>query len=441
MNFRWYGNRHALWGVAVALAFTAAGILAFWPSALQRQASGIQDAVAAIRGLDFKYPIKAKRLSRGESRAYIVGEAAKSPKIADYWSVMRTLGLYRGPDLEPPEKILGDLTGFAAGAYDAYTDTFFLFTDLDQQEQNGLFAHELAHGLQDQHFDLQRYLLDKARQVGANQDEVLARQAVVEGEASYIAAIYQNQLANNSPPTREQLAAIVAAQIKWNPDQWGRALQNPAVTPKMRERLLQAIETRKRLPPFMFEVFFGAYIDGMAFIHAVQARGWTEVGKLYREYPPVSMEQILHPEKWFAREAPLRIAWPKFATEPLFADWVLLQENVLGERNWQVIFRQQGLESEAPSAAAGWNGDRYAVFKHRHENKFLMLMYTSWDTAADAAEFDAAYRRLLEAKYRAAAAPSRVFAQGRDVLIVEGATEESADAFMGFNRSAVLTGR
>jgi hypothetical protein len=304
-----------------------------------------------------------------------------------------------------------------------------------------LFVHELAHGLQDQHFDLQRYLLDRARQTGANQDELLARQAVVEGEASYIAEIYRSQVANNSPPTREQLGAIVSAQNKWNPDQWGRALENPAVTAKMRERLQQAIETRKRLPPFMFEVFFGTYIDGMAFIHAVQAKGWTEVERLYREYPPVSTEQILHPEKWFARESPLHIAWPAFDSAPLFADWRLLQQNVLGERNWQVIFRQQGLESEARSVAAGWNGDRYAVFKNRHENTFLLLMCTSWDTPADAVEFDTAYRRLLKEKYRSAATPTRVLTQGREVLIVEGATEESADAFMGFNRSAVLTGR
>jgi hypothetical protein len=391
--------------------------------------------LAAIRGLAFKYPVEVRRLTRTEARAFITGQAAQLPKIEDYWAVMRMLGLYRGPDLAAPERIYGDLSGFAAGAYDAYEDVFFQFEELDEQRQQSLFAHELCHALQNQHFDLRRYLIDMARRADANADQVLARQAVVEGEALYVDTIYQGRAAG-SAPTRQQLADIVTAQTAWSPKQWEKAVQNPGLDEKMRARLQEAIATRKRMPPFMFELFFGAYVHGMAFIHAVHERGWTEVATLYDEYPPASTEQILHPEKWFAREEPVIIAWPAFDSDPLFADWQLLLENVLGERQWQVVFQQQGLESEMRAATAGWNGDRFAVFRHRTGGTYLMLMYTSWDTPADADEFAAAYRRLLEAKYPDAAAPAQLLMQGNDVLIVEGAADTAAGAFMDFNTRA-----
>jgi hypothetical protein len=425
--------------IAVTFLATAVAAAIFWSSRLERRVDRMQEEVAAIRGLAFKRPVPVSLLSPTETRAFMERELDRAPKIEDYWGVMRMLGLYQGPDLAPPEKILADLTDLAVGAYDVYTDAVYQFEDLDPQQQGILLAHELYHALQDQHFDLQGYLVDKAQRPDANTDEILARQAVVEGEASYIDAIYRGREMNDPRPLREQLAEAVAAQAEWTPDQWEETARDPAITEDMRDRLLRAIETRKRLPRFMFESFIGAYTDGMTFIHAVHEKGWPEVEKLYREHPPESTEQILHPEKWFAREAPVTISWPAFDTDPLFADWQLLHENVLGESLWRLVFREQGFESVARSVAAGWGGDRYAVFRNRLDRSYLMLAFTSWDTPEDAAEFGAAYLEVLESKARGMQAS--VLTQGHDVLIVEGPLDDAADAFMEFNRRAVVAGR
>jgi len=421
--------------VGLLVAAVTAGI--FRSPALDRLASRVEKEVAEIRGLPFKRAVAVRRISREESRVFFARELAKGPRIEDYWAVMRMLGVYRGPDLAPPEEIYVELTGLAAGAYDTYTSTFFQYEELDEYRQRLLFAHELYHGLQDQHFDLKSYLVERWLEPGANSDEILAHQAVVEGEASYIDTIYLWRMANNSQPTRQQLTDFMAATAKWSAAQWEDTLQNPALTEDERGQLRRAIETRKRLPRFMFETFIGQYMNGMAFIHAVHEKGWSEVEKLYREYPPESTEQILHPEKWFAREAPVAIEWPAFESDALFADWELLGENVMGESLWRVVFREQGLESEAPSVAAGWSGDRYAVFRNRHDKTYLMLRVTTWDTPEDAAEFGAAYRRVLEVK--AQGAQAAVFTQGNDVLIVECPPDVSAGAFMEFNKRAVLS--
>ena len=73
-----------------------------------------------------------------------------------------------------------------AAYYDPESDAFYVVTqDLSEQMLGGLYAHELYHGLQDQHYNLDEYILS---QTGGklNDDELLARQAVVEGEATYI---------------------------------------------------------------------------------------------------------------------------------------------------------------------------------------------------------------------------------------------------------------
>jgi hypothetical protein len=72
------------------------------------------------------------------------------------------------------------------------------------------------------------------------------------------------------------------------------------------------------VPPFVLESFGGVYRIGVTFVHSIHTTGgWAEVEKLYREYPLVSTEQALHPEKWQTREAPARIAWPSFTGSAL----------------------------------------------------------------------------------------------------------------------------
>jgi len=424
--------------ISVSMLAAAVLAVAFRSPALERRVSRVQQAVTVIRGLAFESPIAVKQLSAAEGRAFVEGEGAKLAEVRDFWAISRMLGLYRGPDLGPREKVYAELADFVLGAYDESSKTLFLFDAMDERDEQLLLVHELSHGLQDQHFDLLGYLIDPARRPEANADEILARQAVVEGEASYMVAIYLGRMAHDSMPDREQLAGIVDVIADQGEDRWEKSLRDPALTGKMRVRLLRAIEARKRVPRFMADTFMDVYKEGMKFIHAVHEKGWSEVDKLYLEHPPESSEQILHPEKWFAREAPVVIDWPAFDTEPLFADWELLAENVMGERLWREVFREYGREAEAHSIAAGWGGDRYAVFKHRRDGSYLMLTFTSWDTPGDAAEFSAAYQQILETKARGAQA--KILARGNEVLIVECPLDAPAEALMEFNQRAVPTG-
>ncbi|MBV9462788.1 MAG: hypothetical protein JO317_01035, partial [Verrucomicrobiae bacterium] len=124
---------------------------------LQRR---IEKEVQEIRGLKFLRPLQYKRLSREELPAYLKRDmlASYTPEeFQDYLESLAAMGfLPEGGDLE---KTLIDLLGEQIAAFydprEAALYTFETF-DIDRTTDQTIYAHELTHALQDQHFGLLR---------------------------------------------------------------------------------------------------------------------------------------------------------------------------------------------------------------------------------------------------------------------------------------------
>jgi hypothetical protein len=410
----------------------------------QERADRIQAEVAEIRGLPFKRSVRAENQSLEAAAQYMDRQLENSvpPQLAEHFSeIVRKLGLYRGAeDLDFREMMKAFAASQIAAYYDPKQEAFFVvFADLSAGETGAVYAHELYHGLQDQYFDLDSYVLDQQRDRTLNDDELFARAAVIEGEATLLMTLWSWKSTLGNLPSRPVLAQVVRLQSQVDTRAMLQTLDQPGASAFLSEDIKASIAAMERIPRFLMESMLGSYLHGMSFVFEVQGGGWSEVEKLYNEAPPVSTEQILHPEKWLAREAPLEIELPAFAGNPLFAGWDVLEQNVLGEVQWRIVFAELGLAAEANEVAAGWNGDRYAVLKRRGSDDLLLLLYTSWDSDADAAEFAAAYRRALVVKYAGLDEPTRVAHNGRDVLIVEGGAQSSLAAMVDFVRSAKRT--
>jgi hypothetical protein len=420
----------------IGLALLAGGvtlILLFrQPKNVQQLAASIQEEVSEIRGRPFKKPVVARLRTRADTMATVEAQLARTPLTADYGKVVRMLGLYKGPLIQDPRAAMRNLVQAGAegniGYYDANLATVLMEKSARGSVRLEGLAHEVYHAFQDQQFNLSSYLVDKAVDGSLNADEIQARHAVVEGEATYVALLWASAHATGRAPTREMVAEAVKRRSELDREAIMATLQQPNAPPQALAWLAVLQET----PAFMYENLGGSYRHGVAFVYAVQSAGWSEVEKLYTDYPPESTEQILHPQKWFSREAPARVKWPAFDADPRFAGWKLLDQNVLGEANFRSVFKEQGLGAEAVSAAQGWGGDRYAVLERMQDGSLLLLWHTTWDTQADASEFAHAYRRLLETKYESTAYPRRIVESGQNVFIVEGGGEASADSFMRF---------
>jgi hypothetical protein len=127
---------------------------------------------------------------------------------------------------------------------------------------------------------------------------------------------------------------------------------------------------------------------------------------------PQSTEQILHPEKYFVHEAPVKVELPDIekplntrkqlptAHRLLPTDrWRRVDFDVNGEWNFYLIldqFLQASVESHR--AAAGWGGDRYAVYENR-KGDVIYISLSAWDTERDAREFFDAYVKRTDLRY------------------------------------------
>jgi hypothetical protein len=162
--------------------------------------------------------------------------------------------------------------------------------------------------------------------------------------------------------------------------------------------------------------------------------GWSKISQAYATLP-ASTEQIIHPEKFLADEAPVKIELADL-TATLGRDWKRIDTDVNGEFGYQILLSEFIQKHTARNAADGWGGDKYATYEDSQSKDLLIAQYTSWDTVKDAQDFFDAYCERIEKRYTAKRpadlyAKPRVYETGeglvaielrdKDVVIVEGA--------------------
>ena len=226
------------------------------------------------------------------------------------------------------------------------------------------FAHEFDHALQDQNstiFKDQEGILDQS-------DRLLARQAVYEGDATLL--MTQWAAANLSPSDFTDLLASAS-----DPD-------------------AQAVLART--PAILRETLTFPYTTGLGYVSSVQVDGgWPAVNAHFKAMP-ASTEQILHPEKYTAGEAPVAVTMPADLATRLGTGWSVPLQDTFGEYQMGLWLREGGVaKAKATAAAAGWGGDRLAVMEGP-DGAWVVAMQTVWDTTADAAEFEAAATTAIE---------------------------------------------
>src|SRR5262249_16731604 len=116
-------------------------------------------------------------------------------------------------------------------------------------------------------------------------------------------------------------------------------------------------KTLRNVPPIVSESMIFPYFKGMVFCAKMTNKGgWPAIDAGCRG-PPPSTEQSIHPEKYFQQpDRPMTIELG--ALKP-GEGWKEVGRNVLGEMQTAIMLRKHG----AKAAAAGWDGDRYAVFE------------------------------------------------------------------------------
>ncbi len=127
-----------------------------------------------------------------------------------------------------------------------------------------------------------------------------------------------------------------------------------------------------------------SYQSGATFFAEVSDSGTAAAARLVYGNPPVSTEQIIHPDKYLNGEGPVPVELPALASA-LGEGWAQRYTGTLGESLVRLYLVELS-EGDYVEAASGWGGDAYAVLQDAAGRQALVALL-AWDTEADAAEF------------------------------------------------------
>jgi hypothetical protein len=324
-----------------------------------------------IRQLPIMRPVKSGAQSRAEIERMIIknmNEETTPEEMRASELALKKLGLVP-PTFQFRPFLVKLLTEQVAGYYDPKAQQFYLADWIDLDGQKPVMSHELTHALQDQHFNLRRF----EKWPKNDSDAEIAAHALIEGDASFVMMLYVE---------RNPLRAL--AFLKSMSQNGGSS------------------ELMDHAPRALRDSLLFPYEQGLKWVADIHKRGgWEQVSKAFTDLPQ-STEQILHVEKYLAHEAPVKINLPDISNL-LGTGWKRIDYDVNGEWSYYLIL-DEFLKSDAESerAAAGWAGDRYAVYEGPNAGDLLLAQRAAWDTEKDALEFFDAYARRTARRYAGA---------------------------------------
>src|SRR6266536_2689489 len=238
-----------------------------------------------------------------------------------------------------------------AAYYDDETKMISLLNWVPAETQAPILAHELTHALQDQNYSLQKWMGrlpkspakdTKSLQTEGNDDSIIARDAVVEGQAMVVYIDY------------------ILAKV-------GRNLQNtPGLVYQMEDPAVKASPDTQLLhdaPMILREAGTFPYRSGLIFEGELLQAGGKQMafaGAFAR--PPRSTHEVLQPRAYIDREPLPSLAIPDLGQ--IVADkYEIYDKGGMGELDVRAILEQSGNRKVAQSLASAWQGGRYVAFR------------------------------------------------------------------------------
>jgi len=309
----------------------------------QRKIAEFLARVAEVRHLQPRAAVEGQELDRAALIAGVRAHVAREVPpdvIRNQGELLVGLGLVPR-DFDYEEGTFRLLETQLAGFYEYRDKKMYLASDLDEASADLTLAHELVHALQDQHYGLASRM---AYQPEGN-DRESAFQALAEGDAT---SAMMDVMAPEHRLAVEMSDNLFVAGI---------------------EGSMSAFTVNDAAPKVLRASLIAPYIDGVLFVHALRRRGiarggadptgWSEVDRVWKS-PPETTEQLLHMDKFDARE-PAEKVLP--VTPPTESGWSVFYEDVFGEQGLRISAEQWLPKKTAALVAEGWGGDRLAVFR------------------------------------------------------------------------------
>jgi len=345
-------------------------------------------------GLPLKGEVKRRLTNRDEVVAYLeknMRDDKDTQRLRRSELVLKKFGLLPR-DFDLQTFLVALLREQVAGYYDGKTKTVNLLDWVDAEQQKPVLAHELTHALQDQSFDVEKWLRagdtdldDKAQPTATDveDDEISeARQAVVEGQATAVLIDYMLAPLDQSLLTSPQIADALKQEM----------ISGPSDSVAFRSA-----------PIFLQRTLTFPYSYGLDFETALLKAGGKE--KAFAGVfanPPRSTRQIMEPETYLSGEHLPAMRLPDFQQD--FKNYNRFDFGAIGELDVAVLVDQYAGSQASKRMYPHWRGGYYYAARPKNDATapLAVLYFSRWSSPEAAADFAAIYARSLTKRYKRA---------------------------------------
>ena len=336
----------------------------------------IKEGLSAISGLAFKHSVPYARITKDDLHKYLEKRLHETMKPEDTRAqelTLKMLGLAPA-DFDLQKNTLDLLTEQAAAFYDYNQKKLFVLEGSGGgDEERVALVHELAHALADQHFPLAKYIREGMR----SDDSATARQAVMEGQATWLMAAYISREGGGKPEVPGAVLDMMKKSIE------GSAAQQYPVF--------------SQAPLYIRESLVFPYAEGLSFQDAVFRKLGKEAFSEVFVRPPASSGQILHPDRYLGKGGAISPVPPPL---PQAREFRKLADGTLGELDFRVLLSQYTTAAEGEELAAHLSGGSYQLEEHKREKFPVLEVASTWDSPESARKYFEKYRRVMQGKWK-----------------------------------------
>jgi hypothetical protein len=362
----------------------------------------IFDFAAKDSGMPKHASVKRRLVSKADVEKYARGALAKeefTQRFAQEELSMKKLG-FLPRDFNLKEYLVKSTGEQIAAYYDDETKTISMLNWVPPDRQQPILAHELTHALQDQNYDLRKWMKAASKTAGndpnsnesGNDDGATARKAVVEGQAMVVYVDY------------------VLAPMGRN------LVDTPDLIYSMEEPAVKAVQDSQMLhdaPMILREAGSFAYNEGLIFEGELLHKGGKNMafaGAFAR--PPRNSHDVLQPQAYLNREKLPPTGVPDMK-QLLGAEYDVYDSGGIGQLDVRAYLKQYGERRNADDVSSAWQGGAYVTFHRKDKDKAssetatstadLALLYISrWKTPQAAERFARFYTSAVAQRYNTA---------------------------------------
>jgi hypothetical protein len=340
-----------------------------------REINSVMKDLSEITGFKIHKQLPFQMITRDQVNQFLkeqIRQTVKPEEIRAEEVTLKKFG-FVPQDFDLQKTTIDLLTEQAAAFYDFHRKKLFISDWAAENMREEALVHELGHALADQNFPIQKFLGKNSN----DSEESLARETVVEGQASWLMIEYALRRQGKTLADPDTARVFLKED---SDDTGGGDSEYPVFS---------------KAPLYLKRTLMFPYEEGERFQQAVFLKDGKDAFALLFRKPPVTTSQVIHPERYFNDVTfkdpnlpkPLPHAKP-FVT------------GTMGELDHRILLTQFIDSDAAEMLGPKLKGSAYRIDETRPDHRMMLLYASDWDSADSAAQYFDAYQKVLRAKWK-----------------------------------------